>query len=280
MSEQDPHPSDAFPKAPAVAEWERLTPAERQHVIDTLPNEVTDAELSPPEGDAHFLGKLGPYDALRTFFKRSGRAAYFACELPVYYPGARRFAPDLLGVLDVEDRERGKWLVTAEGRGLDFVLEVHVGGDRKKDAERTVQLYSSLGIPDYFIYDRGRGQIIGHRLAEDRKSYRRLVPQAGFYRSEALGLDLGLVDGRLRFFIGGALLPEAAELIARLERLTAELEQKRDAEAERARAEAERAKAVEDRAAAETGRADRAEKRLAELEAELARRGPPGDKQS
>ena len=273
MSEQDPHPSDAFPKAPTVAEWERMTPAERQHVIDTLPNEVTDAELSPPEGDAQFLGKLGPFEALRMFFKRSGRAAYFACELPIYYPGARRFAPDLLGVLDVEDRERGQWLVTAEGKGLDFVLEVHVGGDRKKDAERNVRLYSSLGIPDYFIYDRGRGQLIGHRLAEDRKSYRRVIPQAGFYRSEALGLDLALVEGRLRFFIGGALLPEAGELIARLERLTAELEEKRDAESERAQV-------VEQEAQAAVGRADRAEKRLAELEAELARRGPPVDKKS
>jgi hypothetical protein len=264
MSEQDPHPSDAFPKAPTAAEWERMTAAERQRVVDTLPNEVTDAEMSPPEGDAHFLGKLGPYDALRTFFKKSGRAAYFACELPVYYPGARRFAPDLLGVLDVEDRERGKWLVSAEGKGLDFVLEVHVAGDRKKDAERNVRLYSSLGIPDYFIYDRERGQLTGHRLAEDRKSYRRVIPQAGHYRSEALGLDLRIIDGRLRFFIGGALLPEAAELIARLERLTAELEDKRDAEAQSARAESERAQA-------EAARADRAEQENAVLRAELAK---------
>ena len=254
MSEIGPHASDAFPKAPTAAEWEGMTPAERGQVADSLPNEVTDAELSPPEGDLHFYGKTGPLDALTTFFKRSGRAAYFACELPVYYPGSRRFAPDLLGVLGVEDRARGKWLVSAEGKGLDFVLEVHVAGDRQKDAERNVALYASLGIPDYFMYDRARSQLIGHRLVDDARTYRRIIPQAGMYRSQALGLDLSIVDGRLRFFIAGAILPEAAEQIARLERLTAELEQRRDEEAERVRVEAERA-----------GR------RIAELEAELAR---------
>ena len=248
-----------------------MTAAERQHVIDTLPNEVTDAELSPPEGDLHFHGKLGPLDALTTFFKRSGRAAYFACELPVYYPGARRFAPDLLGVLDVEDRTRGKWLVNAEGKGLDFVLEVHVAGDRQKDAERNVARYASLGIPDYFIYDRGRSQLIGYHLAGEARVYRRIIPQGGLYRSQALGLDLGIVDGRLRFFIAGAILPEAAEQIARLERMTAELELRRDEEAARARAETERASAEAERASAEAERADLAEQRLAELEAELAR---------
>ena len=268
MSELGPHPSDAFPKAPTAAEWEKLTPAERQRVIDTLPDEVTDAEMSPPEGDLHFQGKLGPYDALTTFFKRSGRAAYFACELPVYYPGTRRFAPDLLGVLDVEDRLRGKWLVSAEGKGLDFVLEVHVEGDRKKDAERNVALYASLGIPDYFIYDRGRSQLIGYQLAAGERAYRRIIPQRGMYRSQALGLDLGIVDGRLRFFIAGAILPEAAEQIARLERLTAELELRRDEEAERARVEAERARVEAERARVE---AERSASRIAELEAELAR---------
>lgn len=167
MSER-PHPSDAFPKAPTAADWERLTPAERQHVIDTLPNEVTDAELSPPEGDLHFQGKLGPLDALTTV-------------------------------------------------------------------------------------------------------YRRTIPQGGYYRSQALGLDLGIVDGRLRFFIDGAILPEAAEQIARLERMTAELELRRDEEAARARAESERASAESERASAEAERANRAEQRLADLEAELAR---------
>lgn len=67
MSEQDPHPSDAFPKAPTVAEWERMTPAERQHVIDTLPNEVTEAETH--RRVRGLLGLENPIDDLQNVIR-------------------------------------------------------------------------------------------------------------------------------------------------------------------------------------------------------------------
>ena len=37
----------------------------------------------------------------------------------------------LLAVLEVEDHARDQWVVSAEGKCLDWVLEVHVGCDRK-----------------------------------------------------------------------------------------------------------------------------------------------------
>jgi hypothetical protein len=122
----------------------------RKRVVASLPGEVTDAEMSPPEGDRHFQAKVRALETLRSYFVRQRRRVYLAAELPVYYPGARRFAPDLLAVLDVDPHERDKWVVSAEGKGLDFVLEVHVGGDRKKDAEENVTRYARLGIPEYF----------------------------------------------------------------------------------------------------------------------------------
>jgi hypothetical protein len=51
-------------------------------------------------------------------------------------------------------------VVSAEGKGLDWVLEVHVGGDRKKDAERNVARYARLGIPEYC----GRMRFDGDRV--------------------------------------------------------------------------------------------------------------------
>ena len=60
---------------------------------------------------------------------------------------------------------RDKWVVSAEGKGLDWVLEVHVGGDRKKDAERNVARYARLGIPEYFLYDGASNRLTAYRLA-------------------------------------------------------------------------------------------------------------------
>jgi hypothetical protein len=97
-----------------------------------------------PEGDRHFNAKVRALDVLRSWFTRQRRRVYLAAELPTYHPAEPRFAPDLLAVLETDDAERDKWVVSAEGKGLDWVLEVHVGGDRKKDAERNVTRYAPL----------------------------------------------------------------------------------------------------------------------------------------
>jgi len=39
------------PMAPSAEEWARLSPPERARVVEALPAAMTDAEMSPPEGD-------------------------------------------------------------------------------------------------------------------------------------------------------------------------------------------------------------------------------------
>jgi Uma2 family endonuclease len=225
--------------APTQEEWDALTEAERLQVYDALPGEVTDAEMSPPEGDRHFRAKTRTLHVLRDYFARQPRQVYLAAELPIYYPDAPRFAPDLLAVLDVEDKERDKWVVSTEGRGLDWVLEVHVGGDRKKDAERNVKRYASLGIPEYFLYDRARNTLHAYRLATPKaRTYAPVVPQHGRYPSNVLGLEIEVHRDRLRFYNGTAMLLESEELIARLEQMLDEV-QARAEEEQRQRQEAE-----------------------------------------
>jgi Uma2 family endonuclease len=244
--------------APSQEEWDALTESERAELVAALPGEVTDAEMSPPEGDRHFKAKVRALGALRSFFTRQRRRIYLAAELPVYYPAAARFAPDLLAVLDVEDIDRDKWLVSAEGRWLDWVLEVHVGGDRKKDAEDNVARYASLGIPEYFVYDRARNRLAAYRLpAPDARTYTPIVPQHGIYESQVLGLDVQIDKDRLRFYSGTALLLESDELIARLEHMLDEVQQ--------------RAEQVQQHAEEEARRRERAERELVELREELAR---------
>ncbi len=251
MAERNGSAEDKYPRAPSQEEWDALSPEERERVVASLPGEVTDAELSPPEGDRHFQAKVGALDTLRGYFARKRRRVYLAAELPVYYPKARRFAPDLLVVLDADAHQRDKWVVSAEGKGLDFVLEVHVGGDRKKDAERNVKRYASLGIPEYFIYDRARQQLLGYRLSRpDARVYEPVVPRGATHVSERLGLELRLEEGRLRFYSGRDMLLEPEEVISRLEKLAEGLQRRADEEARRA---------------------TKAERQVAELQAELER---------
>jgi Uma2 family endonuclease len=272
--------------APSVEEWEALSPAERAAVVAALPGEVTYDEIAMPEGDRHSKAKARALDALRGYFTRQRRRIYLAQELPIYYPAVPRFAPDLLAVLDVEDHDRDKWVVTSEGKGLDWVLEVHVGGDRKKDAELNVARYARLGIPEYFLYDRARNRLAAYRLASpDAEVYTPIVQNHGMYESRVLGLEVQVEQDRLRFYAGTALLLESEELIARVQemydeaqRRAEEAEQRREEEVRlreeeaRLRAEAEQRRDQEARLRAEAEqRREEAERLREEAQREVAR---------
>ncbi|HYO53757.1 Uma2 family endonuclease [Archangium sp.] len=258
------------PRAPPQEVWERLTPEERARLVDGLPSEFPVSEASPPEGDPHFVAKVRTREVLGGFFSRAGRKVYLACELPVYYPGERMFAPDVIAIVGVETHERMRWVVSAEGKGLDLALEIHVAGERRKDLERNVERFARLGIREYFLFDRGRLRLTGWRLEEGRRGYRAILPQQGFFASEVLGLNLKVEGERLRFHHGGAPLLEADEMIAMLKRRAQESEA-HHVEEVRLRAEEVRLRAEE------TRRREEAERRLAEALAELARlRGGPG----
>jgi hypothetical protein len=59
--------------------------------------------------------------------------------LPIYYPARAMFSPDVMAVLDVATHPRPSWVVSKEGKGLDFAVEVLVLGNRSKDIVGEVQ---------------------------------------------------------------------------------------------------------------------------------------------
>lgn len=256
------------PRAPSQAAWDAMTPEQREAVARSLPAYIPPEECAPPEGDVHFDAKAGVRDALRTFFARTARRLYVAAELAVYYPDEDRFAPDLLAVADVDPHPRDSWIVSAEGRGLDWVMEVTVKGDRRKDLERNAVRYARLGVSEYFIYDHPRQRIVAYRLASPGlRTYSPIVPQGGAYPSAVLGLELTLVDGRLRFRQGNAELLDSHEMVARLEAYvddlvaaTEEAALRAEEATQRAEEAAQRAEAAMQRAEAATQRADAAER--------------------
>ncbi|MCA9620459.1 MAG: Uma2 family endonuclease, partial [Myxococcales bacterium] len=228
------------PRAPAQAVWDAMTEEERRLVVESLPSEIERA--LPPEGDGHRVPKTQALEALSEYFRRIRRRMYLSAELPVYYPGEPMFAPDLMAVRDVETHERRGWIVSQEGRGLDFALEIHVSGDAKKDFEDNVVRFARLGIPEYFAFDVPRRRLLGWSLPEpNATTYAPIIPQDGRWVSRVLELDLAIDDGRLRFFHGSAPLLDGAELIARLSRMVDDVTKCADEEAKRADEEAKRA---------------------------------------
>jgi Uma2 family endonuclease len=239
------------PRAPSEEQWAQMSPQERARVVAMLPAEVP-IELHPPEGDAHRIAKTRTTDTLDAYFRRIHRKIYVSSELAVFYPDEPRFSPDVLAVRDVEWRERTKWVVADEGKGLDLVIEVHYEGDRDKDYTTNVERYARLGIEEYFIFDRARLSLRGYRLPPGEpgrsgraRAYRPILPQQGRYSSEVLGLDLTVEGEKLRFLMGMATIPEAEELIGKLGTMLDEVILHQQEAEERARVAEERAQGLE-----------------------------------
>ena len=263
---------ESDPRAPSQDEWDAMTPAERDEVLASLPSDMPISESAPPEGDVHFEAVVRARDVLRGFFQRSGRRVWVANNLAVYYPGERMFSPDVIAVVDVDPRPRDHYAVSAEGKGLDVVIEILWQGRRKKDLADNVERFARLGIPEYFVFDRRKLRLHGHRLpAPGARAYRPILPQLGAFRSEQLGLDLAVEGDKLRFSFSGAPLPESAELIARLDENLRAAERAAEEESRRAEEESRRAEEESRRAEEESRRADASERRLAEALAELER---------
>lgn len=243
------------PRAPPQDVWDRMTEAQRQRVVDALPSEFEASEAMPPEGDRHFDAVVSTRSSLRGHFRRLRRRIYIGNDLPIYYPGEHMFSPDLVAVLDVDDGPRNSWIVAQEGKGLDVALEIHWLGHRLKDFEANVRKYARLGIQEYFVFDLRKHRLKGFRLSGS--AYQPVLAQGGKLSSDVLGLELALEEGRVRFYVGMAALPDADDLVKKLDAAAIGWQQR--AEEEAARAEQEAARAEQ-----EAARANLAERKLAE----------------
>jgi len=282
--------------------WARLSPDQQRSWLDAAQDALVAEQVFSPEGRLHRTAKHLAHEVLERWFSRRGRKVYLGLEEAVFYPDADPFIPDLFAVMDVADpgpeSDRCRWVVAEEKRGIDFVLEVLVHADRRKDLVDNVTFYAALGIPEYFVYDRKRQKLYGFRLTTvPTPRYVSLEVEDGEIFSEVLGLGLAIEGRHLRFRNAGCNIPDSRDLAERAtqmlkghverigamegeleserqradtERQRADTEQQR-AETERQRAETERQRAETERQRAETERqrADAAEKALEALRARL-----------
>lgn len=250
-----------YPIAPSAEAWRAMSPEARSAFHAEVAAAYRGELIRTMEGLPHSRSKIRIADVLGHHFRTLGRNILIATELPVHYPGEPVVVPDLLAVLDVEDLgeedPRRAWIVAEEGRGPDLVIEVVDAGDRRKDFIDNVLVYAALQIPEYFIYDRSKGRVVGYRLPHpDATRYAPIPAHGTRLWSTVLQLALGIIGGRLRFLVGDAELPSQQQILARANTLLDELEVRAEAEAA-ARAEAEqRIAEATQRAEAESLRAD------------------------
>ena len=156
------------------------------------------------------------------------------------------------------------------GKAPDFVLEIGSPSTWRNDLGSKRDLYASLGVGEYWMFDPSGGEHYGFALRGERLvdgEYRRLemreeVDSGAWGYSPTLNLELHWVDGRLRIFD-----PERDRWLQNIEE-TMEAREAAEAAMETERAARESAETL-----VETERAAResAEARLAEMEAELRR---------
>ena len=174
--------------------------------------------------------------------------------------------PDVFIVLGTERRPRTSWVVWEEGgKYPDVIFELLSDSTSEIDREIKKEIYASrFRTPEYFWFSPDTLEFRGWRLTDNH--YEEIEPdERGWRWSRMLGLFLGVVDDKLRYFTSASeLVPTPEEGEAQARQL---LQQEHSrAEQERTRAEQERARADQERRQAEHERA-RAEQLAARLRA-------------
>ncbi len=226
------------------------------------------------ETDVHIDALIYLRETLKAYFTAEPRV-YVAGNMLLYYEEgniAACVAPDVFVVRGVPKHERRTYKIWEEEHPPTVVFEITSRSTRLEDLGTKRALYAELGVQEYFLYDPLgeylRPPLQGFRLADGEYEHLAGARDVGL-RSEALGLELRLENGRLR-----VVFPETGEpLLTPAEAYAARLvaEARADQEAvQRLVAEARADQEATLRQAAES-RATQAEAELVQLRAELAR---------
>jgi Uma2 family endonuclease len=203
--------------------------------------------------------------------------AYIGTDLFLYYVEGRPsevVCPDVFVAFGVDNSRgpRRTFMLWEEGQPPSVVIEVTSRSTRREDEEEKRVLYARLGVAEYWLYD-PEGEYLspalqGYRLVGGTYEHSRPGTD-GRLESRALGLTLGLADGRieLRDAATGERLLRPAEVYRKAE------EERQEAEEQHRRAEMERRRAEEEqtRADRERRRADAAEAENERLRDEIRR---------
>ncbi|MDB9454906.1 Uma2 family endonuclease [Dolichospermum circinale] len=179
--------------------------------IPVTPVEYPEEDGKPmAEGDLQCSYLTYARNVLRIYFQNRPDV-YVAGNLFIYYekgyPGSV-VAPDVFVVFGVEKHDRGSYKTWEENdQTPGFVLEITSRSTRSQDQGAKKGIYAFLGVSEYFQYDPTADylspQLQGLHLVDG--NYLPILQQGVndhiiSLKSEVLGLELRLEDGKLRFY--------------------------------------------------------------------------------
>jgi Uma2 family endonuclease len=202
---------------------------------------ITAAELAPQMPDAtqllsdepemesslHYFQLMLLVSCLE-FAWRNREDFFIGANLTIYFSRQqlrnRDFrGPDFFLVKNTSKKHRNSWVVWEEdGRYPDLIIELLSDSTADIDRHLKKKLYGQmLRIPEYFYFSPQTLELAGFRLQGD--DYQPLYPNAeGRLWSEALGMELGIDDRRLRYFTAdGMIVPTPQEAFQAQESTTA-----------------------------------------------------------
>ena len=174
---------------------------------------------------------------------------YISGDILIYYiegDPRKSISPDVLVCFDINPKLRRTYKTWEEGKAPDFVMEFSSESTYKKDLNEKMDVYASLEIQEYFLYDAEDKYLpfplMGFTLVDGDYVAIPTDDQRGIH-SSVLGLDFRLQDGEIRIYdpianrwvLTRAERTEIAEALAEQEAARAE---NAEARAETAEAEA------------------------------------------
>jgi Uma2 family endonuclease len=178
---------------------------------------TTTRRMNYPESDGKPMGEteVHVFELIRVLLTLR---AWFAPRPEVYVGGNMMFywiegnpkasiSPDVFVVIGARPSPpRRTFKVWEEGLPPTAVFEITSRKTRREDQNKKRAVYESIGVQEYVLYD-PLGEYLRpplQVLSLTDGVYQPVAPEAdGSLVSEALGLTLRLVDGRLRFFEQG-----------------------------------------------------------------------------
>jgi len=163
------------------------------------------------EGTAQYEALTGTVAKLKDRYRTRPDVTVIGNMLVYYEEGNIRasVAPDVFVVFGVEDRPRSSYLLWAEGKVPDFVLEVASESTWREDAGRKRDLYARIGVAEYWRFDPTpdssimQPPLIGEQLTAgtyEALPVQELGTHAWWGYSEVLGLEFQARRGRLELF--------------------------------------------------------------------------------
>jgi Uma2 family endonuclease len=157
------------------------------------------------ETDIHRSDMVDLIQILDDFYA-SDRMVYVSGNLLIFYEeGNRRkhVAPDVFVVIGVEKKLRENYLIWAERRAPDVVIELTSKSTKREDMTKKWELYRDvLKVREYFLFDPTQDYLDpplqGHRLIGGQ--YAPIEQVSGRLPSEVLRLHLERHDFQLRLY--------------------------------------------------------------------------------